>query len=58
MEMDDLDSAKCKKSRRMDIMGIIRIVNDNTTKLVNSFLPHFEAQKCAVAGQWGSGWAI
>ena len=23
MEMDDLDSAKCQKSRRIDIMGII-----------------------------------
>ena len=33
MEMDDLDSAKCQKSRRRDMMGIIKIVNDNRTKL-------------------------
>ena len=28
MEMDDLDSAKCQKSRRRDISGIMRIVNE------------------------------
>ena len=33
MEMDGLDSAKCQKSRRRDMMGIIKIVNDNRTKL-------------------------
>ena len=32
MEMDDLDSTKCQKSRKMDIMRIILIVNDNKTK--------------------------
>ena len=33
MEMDGLDSAKCQKSRRRDMMRIIKIVNDNRTKL-------------------------
>ena len=55
MEIDGLDSAKCQKSKRRDMM---RIVNDNKTKLVNRFLPQFEAQKRAVDGEWGSGWAI
>ena len=32
MEIDGLDSAKCQKSRRRDMMRIIRIVNDNKTK--------------------------
>ena len=32
MEMDGLDSAKCQKSRRRDIMGIIWNVNDNEKK--------------------------
>ena len=32
MEMDGLDSAKCQKSRRRDMMGIMGIVNDNKTK--------------------------
>ena len=32
MEMDDLDSAKCQKSRRRDIMGILEMFNDNETK--------------------------
>ena len=32
MEKDGLDSAKCQKSRS-DMMGIIKIVNDNKTKL-------------------------
>ena len=30
--MDDLDSTKCQKSRKMDMMRIILIVNDNKTK--------------------------
>ena len=37
--MDGLDNAKCQKSRKIDIMGIKEIVNDNKTKLVNRFLP-------------------
>ena len=30
--MDDLDSAKCKKSRRRDMMGIMGIFNEEKTK--------------------------
>ena len=33
MEMDGLNSAKCQKSRRRDIMGIKLKFNDNKTKL-------------------------
>ena len=33
MEIDGLDSAKCQKSRKRDMMGIIKIVNDSRTKL-------------------------
>ena len=32
MDMDGLDSAKCQKSRRRDMMIIIWNVNDNGTK--------------------------
>ena len=32
MKMDGLDSAKCQKSRRMDTLGIYKIVNDEKTK--------------------------
>ena len=30
--MDDLDSAKCQKSRRRDMMGINKIVNEEKDK--------------------------
>ena len=32
MEMDSLDCAKCQKSRRMDTLGIYKIVNEEKTK--------------------------
>ena len=32
MEMDDLDSTKWQKSKRMDINGISKILNDNKIK--------------------------
>ena len=32
MEMDGLDSKKCQKSRRRDMMGIMGIVNEEKTK--------------------------
>ena len=32
MEIDDLDSVKCQKSRRWDISGIFEMFNDNKTK--------------------------
>ena len=38
IEMDGLDSAKCQKSRKWDVMGIFGIVNDNKTKESNSGL--------------------
>ena len=33
MEMDGLDSAKCQKSRKGDMMGINVVVNEKETKL-------------------------
>ena len=38
MEIDGLDSAKCQKSRRRDIDGINKIVNDNKTNLNSCLL--------------------
>ena len=32
MEMDDVECAKCQKSKRRDMDDINRIVNDNVTK--------------------------
>ena len=32
MEIDDLNSAKCQKSRRRDMMRILEMFNDNETK--------------------------
>ena len=32
MEMDGLDNAKCQKSRKRDMMGIIKIVKLKKTK--------------------------
>ena len=32
MEMDGLDSVKCQKSRRMDILGTYKIVNEEKDK--------------------------
>ena len=31
IEMDGLDSAKCQKSRRREMMGILEMFNDNKT---------------------------
>ena len=47
-----------KKSRIRDMMGIKGIVNDNKTKLVNSFLPQFEAQKRQCGGGEAVGWNL
>ena len=32
METDGLDSAKCQKSRRRDMIGIFRMFNEDKTK--------------------------
>ena len=47
--MDGLDSAKCQKSRRRDMMGIKGIANDNKTK----------DEQCSSSSKrpkMGSGW--
>ena len=33
MEMDGRDRAKCQKSKKMDIDGILKLLNDNRTKI-------------------------
>ena len=33
METDGVDSAKCQKSRRRDMIGIFGMFNDNKTKM-------------------------
>ena len=38
MEMEGRDCAMCQKSRRRDIDGINKIVNDNKTNLNNCLL--------------------
>ena len=38
MEMDGLDSAKCQKIKKRDMMRIIGIVNDNKTNLNSCLL--------------------
>ena len=45
MEIDGLDSAKCQKSRKGDMMGINRNVNDNKTKDEQYSSSPFEGQK-------------
>ena len=49
--MDDLDCAKCQKSRKMDKMRIMRNVNDNKTRMNSVHLPHLKAKN-------GSGWML
>ena len=40
MDMDGRDSAKCRKSKIRDIIGIIEILNDNKDKLANSAISY------------------
>ena len=47
--MNGLDSAKCQKSRKRDMMGILKIINDNKTKDEQCHLLEFEPKM-------GSGW--
>ena len=43
--MDGLNSAKCQKSKRRDIMGILEIVNEKKDKNLHSVVfPIFEGQ--------------
>ena len=44
VEMDGRNSAKCKKSKRRDMMGISEFVNDNRTKKWNSIVFFKRAQ--------------
>ena len=47
MKMDDLDSAKCQKSRRRDMMRIMGIVNEEKTKDEQCSSSSKETKKCA-----------
>ena len=40
MEMDDRDSAKCQKSRRRDVDGIIEFIIESKDKIVNSVISY------------------
>ena len=54
--MDGLDSAKCQKSRRRDMNGIYKIVNEEKDKIWNSgLLLQKEAKMCG-AGEKGMQW--
>ena len=44
MEMNGRDSAKCRKSKLMDIIGIIEILNDNKDKILHSVVSHNEKE--------------
>ena len=46
MEMDDRDCAKCQKSNRRDIMGILEFVNEEKDKNLHSVVfPIFKETK-------------
>ena len=44
--MDGLDSVKYQKSRRMDMMGIMRIVNEEETKYEQCSSSSKETKTC------------
>ena len=55
MEMDDRDSAKCRKSKIRDIYGIIEFVlNDNNAKIVNTVISYKLKRRENVKGKGGS----
>ena len=58
VEMDGLDSAKCQKSRRRDMMGILEMFNDNEAKDEQCSSFSIKRPKKNVRGwKWGcSGW--
>ena len=51
MEVDDLDSAKCQKSRRGDISGIFEMLMIIRRKMNSVHLLHFEHKNM----QWLEG---
>ena len=53
MEMDGLDSAKCQKSRRRDIMGIMGKFNEKRPNSYIYHLLHLSTNR-AVAGRKGA----
>ena len=44
MKMNGRDCAMCQKSRKREKMGIMRIVNDNKTRMNSVHLPHLKAK--------------
>ena len=50
MEMDGLDSAKCQKSKKMDMIGINKIVNEEKDK-DEQYSSSPKDQKLAEAGK-------
>ena len=55
MEIDGLDSAKCKKSRRRDMMGIFGMFNEEKDKKPNSDLLLHTKKEQKTAGRVGGG---
>ena len=53
--MDGLDSAKCQKSKRRDMMGISKIVNEEKDKNMNNIIFSNLKTKWAVAGRFCAG---
>ena len=57
MEMDGLDSVKCQKSRRRDMMRILEMFNDNETKDEQCSSSSIKRTKNVRGWKWGcSGW--
>ena len=57
MEMDDLDSVRCQKSRKRDMMGILKMFNDNETKDEQCSSSSIKRPKNVRGWKWGcSGW--
>ena len=57
MEMDGLDNAKCQKSRRRDMMGILESLMIMRQKMNSIHLLQLKDQKNMRGWKWGcSGW--
>ena len=57
MKIDGLDSAKCQKCRRNDMMRILKMFNDNETKDEQCSSSSIKRPKNVRGRKWGcSGW--
>ena len=51
MEMDGRDSAKCRKYKLKDMIGINRIVNKSKDKITNSVISYIQKGKKREGGE-------